>query len=160
TPDGQEVVWGQRLCPARARVLSVPFDPARRYGEVVVHDGAPNGERIVDGRHYPVFDELVCFEKSDLATLSVTVTAAEPDDVDALLSAFQDRDLGAEVLGTGVLLCKCCSQSSHPVQRSLPDAGPQTVLLAAPADEASGLLDAWRAAGASGRAWENLHQAG
>ncbi len=160
TPDGQEVVWAERLCPARARVLSVPFDPARRFGEVVVHDGAPNGERVVDGRRYPVFDELARFEESDLATLSVTVTAAAPDDVDALLSAFQERDLGAEVLGSGVLLCKCCSQSSHPVQRSLPEAGPQTVLLAAPADEASGLLDAWRAAGTNGRAWENLHQAG
>jgi len=160
TPDGQEVVWAQRLCPARARVLSVPFDPARRYGEVVVHDGAPNGERIVDGRRYPVFDELVRFEESDLATLSVTVTAAEPDDVDALLSAFQDRDLGAEVLGSGVMLCKCCSEGSQAVQRSKADAGSQTVLLAAPADEASGLLDAWRAASAEARAWENLHTAG
>jgi hypothetical protein len=160
TPDGQEVVWGQRLCPARARVLSVPFDPARRYGEVVVHDGAPNGERIVDGRHYPVFDELVCFEKSDLATLSVTVTAAEPDDVDALLSAFQDRDLGAEVLGSGVMLCKCCSEGSPAVQRFVSREASQTVLLAAPADEASGLLDAWRAASADARAWENLHTAG
>jgi hypothetical protein len=160
TPNGQEVLWAQRLCPARARVLSVPFDPARRYGEVIVHDGAPNGERVVDGRRYPVFDELVCFEESDLATLSVTVTAAEPDDVDALLSAFQDRDLGAEVLGSGVMLCKCCSEGSQTAQRSAADNGSQTVLLAAPADEASGLLDAWRAASADARAWKNLHAAG
>jgi len=160
TPDGQEVVWAERLCPARARVLSVPFDPARRFGEVVVHDGAPNGERVADGRRYPVFDELARFEGSDLATLSVTVTADGPGDVDALLSAFQERDLGAELLGNGKLLCKCCSESAHPVSRSAPPSGPQTVLLAAPEDEASSLLDAWRSAGAGGRAWDNLHAAG
>jgi len=158
TPGGQEVVWAQRICPARARVLSVPFDPARRFGEVVVHDGAPNGERVVDGRRYPVFDELERFAESHLATLSVTVTASAPDDVEALLAAFQERDLGAEVLGSGELLCKCCSEGSRALSRAVA-AGRQTVLLAAPRDEASGLLDAWRAAGTAGRAWENLHAA-
>ena len=159
TPTGQEVVWATRLCPARARLLSVPFDPARRFGEVVVHDGAPNGERVVDGRRYPVFDELAQFEESELATLSVTVIASAPDDVEALLTVFQERDLGAEVLGSGALLCKCCSEGSQLLTRSVA-AGRQTVLLAAPKDEASGLLDAWRADGTTERAWENLHLAG
>src|SRR5690242_7952776 len=127
TPGGgQEVVWAQRICPARARVLSVPFDPARRFGEVVVHDGAPNGERVVDGRRYPVFDELARFAESDLATLSVTVTAPAPDDVEALLTAFQEHDLGAEVLGSGEQLCKCCSEGSRTLSRAVA-AGRQTV---------------------------------
>ncbi len=159
TPDGQEVVWAHRLCPARARVVSVPFDPARRFGEVVLHDGAPNGERVVDGRTYAVFDEIQLFEESDLATLSVTVTASSADDVDALLSTFQERELGAELLGSGELLCKCCSESRRELRRAV-DAGRQTVLLAAPGDEAGCLLDGWRAERPDTRAWENLHAVG
>ncbi|MDQ0602248.1 hypothetical protein QF037_006593 [Streptomyces canus] len=45
----QEVVWIERLCPTRGRVVNVPVTGGRRYGEIVVHDGVPNGERIVDG---------------------------------------------------------------------------------------------------------------
>jgi hypothetical protein len=58
------------------------------------------------------------------------------------------------------MLFKCCSEGSQTVQRFVSGDGSQTVLLAAPADEASGLLDAWRAASADARAWENLHTAG
>ena len=40
-------MWVRRLCPTRARVVSVPFDPIRGYGEIVVHDGEPKGDRII-----------------------------------------------------------------------------------------------------------------
>ena len=49
TGGQREVVWIERLCPTRGRVVNVPVTGGRRYGEIVVHDGVPNGERIVDG---------------------------------------------------------------------------------------------------------------
>src|SRR5688572_24601364 len=66
-----EVIWAQRICPTRARVYSVPFDPSRRFGEIVLHDGAPNGERFTDGHRTPVFDEIMLFTPSEIQTLSV-----------------------------------------------------------------------------------------
>lgn len=158
TSTGQEVVWARRLCPTRARLLSVPFDPARRFGEVVLHDGAPNGERVLQGQQIPVFDEIMQFAPSELATLSVSVTAATSGDVEALLDAFGAHDLGAETLSSAQPLCKCCSEGSQAVERSVA-AGMQTVLLAAPAGRATELLDQWRSAQPGARDWTGLHAA-
>lgn len=158
TPTGQEVVWAKRLCPTRARLLTVPFDPARRFGEVVLHDGVPNGERVLHGTAVPVFDEITLFTPSELATLSVTVVAPAIDDLEALLAAFGQRDLGAEVLSSGQLLCKCCSEGSQAAERTL-QAGRQTVLLAAPEQRATELLDQWRSARPESRDWDGLHWA-
>jgi hypothetical protein len=60
SPEGEsEVVWGRRLDPARVEVLSIPLPSSgRRWGEVVLHDGTPHGERVADGVPYPVFDEI------------------------------------------------------------------------------------------------------
>lgn len=48
SPEGEaEVVWGRRLDPARMEVLSIPLPSSgRRWGEVVLHDGVPHGERV------------------------------------------------------------------------------------------------------------------
>jgi hypothetical protein len=89
--DLDEVVWAIRLCPTRARVISVPFDPSRRFGEVVVHDGAPNGERIFGDMTVPVFDEVALFEPSDTATLSVLVSCG-PGELDALAESSTRPD--------------------------------------------------------------------
>ncbi|SDY42544.1 hypothetical protein SAMN05444365_102226 [Micromonospora pattaloongensis] len=158
TATGQEVVWAHRLCPTRARVVTVPFDPSRRFGEVVLHDGVPNGERIVQGQRYPVFDEIMLFAPSEIATLAVTVTAADTDDIDALLEVFARHDLGAEVLSSGRLLCTCCSEGSHAVDRAV-DAGRQTVLIAADKTRATELLHEWRSGRPDTREWEDLHAA-
>jgi hypothetical protein len=158
TTTGQEVAWAQRLCPTRARVISVPFDPSRRFGEVVLHDGVPNGERILQDTRIPVFDEILLFTPSELATLSVTVTASTTDDIEALLETFGQNDLGAEVLSSGQPLCKCCSEGSHAVERAV-RAGQQTVLVAAPEHRAAELLDQWRSGRPDDRDWTGLHQA-
>jgi hypothetical protein len=153
---GAEVVWVQRLCPTRARVINVPFDTSRRYGEVVVHDGEPKGDRVVGNRTYRVFDELTLFEPSELPTLSVTVTAAEPSDLDALGDLLQSHDLGFEPLRHGVVLCKCCSEGSVEQER-VPLSGQQRCLIAAPPDRAREILDSWQSS--PGRAWHDLHPA-
>lgn len=158
TSTGQEVVWARRLCPTRARLLTVPFDPGRRFGEVVLHDGVPNGERIADDARVPVFDEIEPFASSDLATLSVTITASTTADVEALLEVFVAQDLGAEVLSSTQVLCQCCSEGSRTAERSV-QAGRQHVLVAAPEHRATELLDRWRTARPEDRAWNGLHQA-
>jgi len=156
TAEGHEVVWVQRLCPTRARVVSVPFAVSRRFGEIVVHDGEPKGDRVVDGRTYRVFDELMVFEPSAMPTLAVTVTAAQPADLDALADALSDSGFGFEPLANGQRLCRCCSEGRVD-QQHLVLSGEQRCLIAAPADEARTILDNWRAQGT--REWRDLHPA-
>lgn len=148
-PQGAgEVVWARRLCPARARILNVPSpESGRRFGEVVVHDGVPNGERVSRGRAFAVFDELVPFEASDLPTSVVTIEAPAAADVEALVDLFLDEDYGAEPASNFSTLCKTCSQGSVHHEHEGHQAGRQTVWLAAPEDELDGLLDRWRMAG-------------
>jgi hypothetical protein len=158
TGGGQEVVWARRICPTRARVLSVPFAPARRFGEVVLHDGAPNGERQVSWGTVPVFDEIALFTPSDIATLSAMIVASTPEDVSALSDAFHRNELGLEVVSSGVPLCTCCSEGTVRQEESRA-AGRQAVLLGAPEDRSRELLDDWRSAAPDDRAWFNLHRA-
>jgi hypothetical protein len=150
---GAEVVWVQRLCPTRARVVNVPFDTSRRYGEIVVHDGEPKGDRVVGDRTYRVFDELLLFEPSDLPTLAVTVTA-EPAGIEALADLLEANGFGFEPLRSGYLLCKCCSEGSV-THEAEPLGGEQRCLIAAPLDAARELLDAWR--GSVAGTWTDLH---
>lgn len=158
TDTGHEVVWGVRLCPTRARVISVPVSPGRRFGEVVLHDGEPRGERTTDGRTHSVFDELLLFEPSGLSTHTVTVSAAAASDIDALERDFTERGYGAEPASSFELICSCCSTGTHPQTRSV-HPGTQKVSLAAPGPEIPALLNAWASA-SPGRSWEKLTLAG
>ncbi|GAB3346765.1 hypothetical protein RMN56_04335 [Micromonospora halotolerans] len=151
---GGEVVWARRLCPTRARVLSVPTPGSgRRFGEVVVHDGAPNGERTVDGRTYPVFDELLLFRASELPTTTVDVVAGTPEDVGALATLFDEHGYAAEPASGVRVLCACCSEGTVHQDRDHQVGGGQRVHLAAPVDRIVGLLDAWCAAAPQRRNW-------
>jgi tetratricopeptide (TPR) repeat protein len=159
TGGRQEVVWVERLCPTRGRVVNVPVTGGRRYGEIVLHDGVPNGERIVGGTTYPVFDELLLFEASELPTLEVTVNAGERADLEALLTLFAEHGYGAEPAGSVRLLCACCSEGTHEQERTA-DAGAQQVSLAAPPEEARRLLERWAGESAIGRSWSGLAPVG
>ncbi|MFI6877531.1 tetratricopeptide repeat protein [Streptomyces sp. NPDC050400] len=155
--DGErEVVWIQRLCPTRGRVMNVPASKGRRFGEIVVHDGEPTGERTFEGQRVAVFDELLLFEPSPLPTLHVTVNAPEASDVEALVSSFFDQDFGAEAASSFHVLCACCGEGTVDWDESSRPAhgGSQEIWLAAPQEEAGRLLDAWAAGG--GRTWSDL----
>jgi hypothetical protein len=152
---GSEVVWVHRLCPTRAKVINVPFDTSRRYGEIVVHDGEPKGDRVVGDRTYRVFDELMLFEPSDLSTLAVTVSA-DPAGLDSLADLLDAHGFGFEPLRNGQLLCKCCSEGSV-TQSVVTLGGEQPCLIAAPLDRARELLTTW--ADADTRTWSDLHVA-
>ncbi|KUO22489.1 tetratricopeptide repeat protein [Streptomyces dysideae] len=155
TGGEREVVWIERRCPTRGRVINVPITGGRRYGEIVVHDGAPNGERIFEGTTYPVFDELLLFESSDLPTLEVTVSAGEDADLRALLELFGEHGYGAEPASAVRMLCACCSEGTHEQERTV-HAGAQQVSLAAPEEDARRLLERWAAETALGRSWSGL----
>lgn len=46
-----EVVWGLRIDPARVVIKNVPLpESGHRWGDIVLHDGAPNGHRTVADR--------------------------------------------------------------------------------------------------------------
>lgn len=155
TGGQQEVVWVERLCPTRGRVVNVPVTGGRRFGEIVVHDGVPNGERIVEDTTFPVFDELLLFTASQLPTLEVTVNAGERTDLEALLTLFTTHGYGAEPASSVRMLCVCCSEGTHEQQRTA-DAGAQQVSLAAPEEEARRLLQEWAGQTVLGRSWSGL----
>ncbi|MGW3154175.1 tetratricopeptide repeat protein [Streptomyces sp. NPDC001089] len=160
TGGEREVVWIQRLCPTRGRVMNVPATKGRRFGEIVVHDGEPTGERTYNGQSVAVFDELLLFESSSLPTLHVTVSAADASDIDALVASFFAQDFGAEPASSFHTLCACCSEGRVDWdEANVPThGGSQSVWLAAPETEARQLLDAW--ATGDGRGWNGLELIG
>ncbi|MEU6139027.1 tetratricopeptide repeat protein [Streptomyces sp. NPDC047081] len=162
TGGEREVVWIERLCPTRGRVVNVPITSGRRYGEIVVHDGEPKGERVYDGRTYPVFEELLLLQESELPTLQVTVAAGDKADVRALLDLFTEHGFGAEPASSVQMLCACCSEGS--VAKEGEDGtlhtGAQRVSLAAPEEDARRLLDQWATETAIGRSWSGLQPVG
>ncbi|MER5864048.1 hypothetical protein [Kitasatospora sp. NPDC002040] len=189
SPEGEaEVVWGRRLDPARIEVLSIPLPSSgRRWGEVVLHDGAPHGERVADGVAYPVFDEIELWAPSPVPTYVVLLQAATAADRDALERLVADAGYAAEDWTSSVrLLCRACSESrmaaddgrtvhhdphddgdaAHPGHLShLSQAGSGLSWLAerecgiaAPANLVGGLLDRWVAASPATRAYRDLEE--
>ncbi|MFJ2864653.1 tetratricopeptide repeat protein [Kitasatospora sp. NPDC087314] len=190
SPDGEsEVVWGRRLDPARIEVLSIPLPSSgRRWGEVVLHDGAPHGERVTDGVAYPVFDEIELWAPSPVPTYVVLLQAATAGDRDALERVVADAGYAAEDWTSSVrLLCRACSESrmaaddghtahhdphddgdaAHPGHLSHLSQGGAAGMswlverecgIAAPALLVRSLLDRWAAASPGTRAYRDLEE--
>jgi hypothetical protein len=110
--EGGEVVWCDRIDPARARIRSVPLpDSGRRYGDLLLHDGAPNGERRFGDRIVPVFDELVVLHTSAYATFEVEVTAPTQEGLEEWLREVSKAGLTVEDWTSSVaILCRACSE--------------------------------------------------
>ena len=112
-PDGAaEVVWGRRIDPVRVVIENVPSAASGfRAGDVVLHDGAPEGHRQHDGRTYAVFNVLALFEPSSNSTFEAEVRTRDAADLEALTRAFDAAHVQHEVWTTTVrLLCKQCSE--------------------------------------------------
>lgn len=115
SPEGSgEVVWAQRIDPVRARIHSIPFpESGFRLNDVVLHDGAPVGARIVDGCEYPVFNVLELFESSGLETYVLELQASSADQVAALEQLADDAGIAMEDWTANVRsLCKQCSEGA------------------------------------------------
>jgi hypothetical protein len=153
TAAGPEVVWCRRIDPARARVLNVPLPGSgRRYGEVVLHDGVPNGSRVVAGHEWPVFDEIELWAESDVPVQAVRLRLADESDLRALIELGDGTGVPVESWESVVMVCRECSegsldQSGPPGHEHGSDTfGRLRVGVAAPRDTAERLLAAWVAA--------------
>ncbi|MGH9769249.1 MAG: tetratricopeptide repeat protein [Blastocatellia bacterium] len=118
--DAGEVVWCLRIDPARAIIESIPLpESGRRYGDLLLHDGAPNGYRKLDGEEVPVFDELQLLTPSEYGTFEIIVAGAGHDEVESLIDLADERGLAAEDWSANIRMrCKACSEgrpydSSH-----------------------------------------------
>lgn len=139
-----EVVWAHRICPARAIIQSIPMSCDRRFGDVVLHDGKPSGQRIVRGRTFAVLDEIQVLESSEMPTWKVYVNA-DKTACKRLLSLFATQDYCAEATSNVKPLCTCCSAGNveqHVVEAANVDQ--REFWLAAPEETVHSILKSWR----------------
>ena len=149
-PSGEaEVVWAQRLDPARAQLENVPLPEAGfRWRDVVLNDGAPVGYRMLGEIEVSVFNCLALLQPSTYSTYIALVDGAGEDATEALVQLAAGRDLAAEDWTTSVrMLCRACSEGrphDHHESAPPPKTGPHRVALAAGSRvEADALLADW-----------------
>jgi tetratricopeptide (TPR) repeat protein len=151
-PDGDaEIVWAQRIDPARAELASIPFPESKhRWKDVVLNDGAPVGYRQVDGKDVPVFNELELLEPSSFGTYVAHVRMPPSGDHATKLVELAAKLEGhAEDWSTSVrLICKACSEGrphkAHDTAAA-PREGAHLVGIAARnRDHASSILSSWQ----------------
>lgn len=157
TVDGErwdpEVVWGLRLDPARIQIHNVPLPTSgHRYGDVVLHDGDPNGSRQLDGQEVPVFDEILLWERSPVPTCSVALAVADDDALGELLADLDAVGLTGEDWTTSLrMLCAACSSGSpgaheHPFGTASGEE--RTVGISGRPEDITPVLRGWRSRGA------------
>jgi hypothetical protein len=163
-PDTEgEVVWGHRVDPARMRLVSIPFPASgHRWSDIVLHDGAPNGYREVDGHQHAVFDELVRWAPSGVPTVEASVSAGSAEEVEELLALVEAAGYAAEDWTRGVrMLCRRCSEGIIHAEHSpaaLATGREHVVAIAAPLSVARGILATWTAR--PGRTCHTIEAAG
>ncbi len=109
--DAPEVVWCRRIDPARAVVACIPLPQSEhRFGDLLLHDGAPNGYRKVGNHEVPVFDELQLLAPSEFGTFEAIVEGVTADDVEELTERATETGLSAEDWSRVRHLCKACSE--------------------------------------------------
>lgn len=61
-PVHAEVVWGDRLCPARVRITGIPrYTSGLGFEDVVIVDGVPVGQAQIHGQEVPIVEALDLF---------------------------------------------------------------------------------------------------
>lgn len=106
--DEGEIVWGQRICPARVVLCSIPITASgRRHGDVLLHDGEPRGKRF-DHEHQErsVFDMLDVLVRSKALTYMAKVTAPDAETFALLRAGLAQRGHVTEDW-TGKLAAHC-----------------------------------------------------
>jgi hypothetical protein len=155
-PHG-EVVWGVRVDPARVKIESIPFpEHGFRWGDIVLHDGAPNGERVAGDRTYNVFDVFERWSPSEIATLIADTECKTDDDARALVDLFEQHHFAAEDWTTGVRsLCRACSNGRSDAHRhsTVPSGNARSFGIACPFGLANDLLAQWVASSPGSRSF-------
>ncbi len=149
-----EVVWSRRLDPARAVLISVPLPSSgHHWGDLLLHDGAANGYRMLGERQVPVFDALACLQPSAFVTFVAELQAAKSD-VEILSSIAEDSGGAAEDWSTSTrILCKECSEGTvgHIHDDHVAPADPHCGIAARDEAHAREILAAWLARVPNGR---------
>jgi len=149
-PDGAgEVVWGVRLDPARARLENIPLPTsAYRFDDIVLTDGAIQGERIVGERKYAVFNVLQRLVPSPMRTFVIELASVDDEAVGALETIARRMGGSAENWGaTTHILCRDCSYGvahSHDDEDAAP-AHPHCGLALPDEGSARTAIDEWLA---------------
>jgi ribosomal protein S27AE len=143
-----EIVWGQRIDPTRIRLTNIPFPASgHRWADVILHDGAPNGYRELDGQSHPVFDELQRWEESDVPTVEASVSAESVEDLDDLVARVVLAGHAAEDWTRNVrALCKRCSEGTVHAEhdeKALVTGREHWMGIAAPLADATAIVRAW-----------------
>jgi hypothetical protein len=149
--DQPEVVWADRLDPARARLFSIPFPESKhRWKDVVLNDGAPTGYRKYKGQEVPVFDALELLERSEFGTFVARVRMPPKSRCAENLTEIASELGGtAEDWSTSVrLLCKACSEGrpheEHDTQAAPPDGVHLIGIAARSREHAAAILSGWQ----------------
>jgi len=146
--DSGEVVWGERLDPARMVVLSVPLpESSHRFHDIILNDGAENGTRELDGVKVPVFDELAIWERSKYSTFKVEIQTWDESAPARLLELCQDRKLGLEDWSSIRMICAECSRGNlgpHDCKAVGVDGSRRFGLAARNREEAIAVLRDWK----------------
>jgi tetratricopeptide (TPR) repeat protein len=112
--ENKEVVWGNRIDPARIVIESIPTKASnRRFRDIVLNDGAPNGFRKVQGHDVPVFDELELFQASEYHTYAIWVQLESLKKLEMLEKICHKNNLGFENWTTMLRhICRQCSEGT------------------------------------------------
>lgn len=145
--DAAELVWAERLDPARARISSIPLPTSRfHWGDVVLTDGAPMGKRIVAGHSYSVFDVLQLLVPAGFRTFVLELATTVPEALMAFEQCATDHGGAAEDWGTSTeILCAECSRGTpheHDSSTSVP-AHPHWGLAARDHAHADEIITSW-----------------
>jgi hypothetical protein len=108
-----EVVWSERICPVRSRIVNIPTGATGyRYGDIVLHDGAPVGYRLNSyGKERPVFNVLELFEASRLSTYEADIEAESTESLQELERTCDKAGIKIEDWTANMEnLCKACSE--------------------------------------------------
>jgi hypothetical protein len=91
--------------------VNVPLpESGFRWGDIVLTDGAVEGERVVGGRVFPVFNVLQLWAPSNFRTFIIELATADGDALAALERCASEQGGAAEDWGTCTsILCKDCS---------------------------------------------------
>lgn len=111
--DSGEIVWGNRIDPARFVVQNVPLPESKhRYRDIVLHDGAQNGSRTWNGTEVPVFDELGIWQRSTYSTFRAQLYLPHEPAKERLVELCDQRGIGVEDWSTIWFTCYECSRGN------------------------------------------------
>ena len=112
-----EVVWSERVSPVTARLENIPTGATGfRYGDIVLHDGAPVGYRLNErGQERPVFNVLELFEPSRFGTYEASLKVETLEDIEELKRLCAEGEIEIEDWTASIRnLCKaCCEGRPH-----------------------------------------------